>query len=101
MPRPRRRFLSNYHRGPGFEPKDIDVSIVANTLTIKASRERGNNDDNQTDELSFGRLERALTLPKGVENGQVKDSYKHGVLELTMPASPELVGRKMSFRHCC
>jgi HSP20 family protein len=80
---------------PGVEPKNIDVSIVGNTLTIRASRERGNNDDNQTGELSFGRLERALTLPKGVESGQVKASYKHGVLELTMPASPELVGRKI------
>jgi Hsp20/alpha crystallin family len=45
--------------------------------------------------FSFGRLERALTLPKGVESGQVKASYRHGVLELTMPASPELVGRKI------
>jgi HSP20 family protein len=80
---------------PGVEPEDIDVSIVGNILTIKASRERGNNNDNQNSEVSFGRLERTLTLPKGVESGQVKASYRHGVLELTMPASPELVGRKI------
>jgi HSP20 family protein len=36
---------------PGVKPKDIDVSIVGNTLTIRASRERGNNDGNQTGEI--------------------------------------------------
>ena len=83
---------------PGVEPKDIDVSVAGDTLTIRASRGRRSDDgsqDFQTREVSYGRFERSLTLPKGVESGQIKASYQHGVLELTMPASPELVGRKI------
>jgi HSP20 family protein len=83
---------------PGVEPKDIDVSVAGDTLTIRASRERRSDDGNQDfqmREVSYGRFERSLTLPKGVESGQIKASYQHGVLELTMPASPELVGRKI------
>jgi HSP20 family protein len=83
---------------PGVEPKDIDVSVAGDTLTIRASRERRSDDGNknfQMREVSYGRFERSLTLPKGVESGQIKASYQHGVLELTMPAAPELEGRKI------
>jgi HSP20 family protein len=83
---------------PGVEPKDVDVSVAGDTLTIRASRERRSDDGNQEfqmREVSYGKFERSLTLPKGVESGQIKASYQHGVLELTMPASPELAGRKI------
>jgi HSP20 family protein len=83
---------------PGVEPKDIEVSVAGDTLTIRASRERRSDDGNQEfqmREVSYGRFERSLTLPKGVESGQIKASYQHGVLELTMPASPELAGHKI------
>jgi len=83
---------------PGVEPKDIDVSVAGDTLTIRASRERRSdegNQDFQMREVSYGRFERSMTLPKGVDSGQLKASYQHGVLELTMPASPELAGRKI------
>ena len=46
-------------------------------------------------EATYGRFERSLTLPKGVKSDELKASYHHGVLELTMPASPELTGRKI------
>jgi HSP20 family molecular chaperone IbpA len=46
-------------------------------------------------EIAYGRFERLLTLPKGIDSSQVKASYQHGVLELTMPASPEVTGRKI------
>src|SRR5690242_18055476 len=83
---------------PGVEPKDIDVSVAGDTLTIRASRERHSDERNQDFEMreaSYGRFERSLTLPKGVKTDQIKASYQNGVLELTMPASLELAGRKI------
>jgi HSP20 family protein len=83
---------------PGVEPKDIDISVAGDTLTIRASRER-HGDERQHDfelrEVSYGRFERSLTLPKGVDKDHIKASYQHGVLEVTMPAPPELAGRKI------
>jgi HSP20 family protein len=73
---------------PGVAPKDIDVSVAGDTLTVRASREQrsdGRDQDFDADEVSYGRFERSLTLPKGVDSDQLKASY-HGVLELTMPA---------------
>jgi HSP20 family protein len=83
---------------PGAEPKDIDVSVAGDMLTVRASRERpseGRSQDFEMHEVSYSRCERSLTLPKGVASDQIKASYQHGVLELTMPASPELAGRKI------
>jgi HSP20 family protein len=80
---------------PGVEPKDIDVSVAGDTLTIRASRERRTDERDQDLELrevSYGRFERSLTLPKGVKSDQITASYQHGVLELSMPASSEVAG---------
>lgn len=80
---------------PGAHPNDIDVSAVGNTLTIRASREFCSDGHNQTRALSFGRFERSLALPKGLKSDQIKARYEHGVLELTIPASADLLGRKI------
>ena len=82
---------------PGVEPKDIDVSVAGGSLTIRASREwhgAGANDEGAR-QVRYGKFERSWTLPRGVQSDQIKASYQHGVLELTMPASPELAGRKI------
>jgi HSP20 family protein len=84
---------------PGVDPKDIDVLISGNTLTIRASRERHSderNQDSETHDSSYARFDRSLTLPKGVKSDQISAKYEHGVLELTMPALPELAGRKIA-----
>jgi HSP20 family protein len=83
---------------PGVEPKEIDVSVAGGRLAIRATREwhgAGANDDGGTREVRYGKFERSWTLPKGVQSGQIKASYEHGVLELTMPALPEGGGRKI------
>ena len=83
---------------PGVEPKDIDVSVAGDILTIRASRERRSDDSNQNSpmrEVSYRRFERSLMLPKGVKTDQIKADYRQGVLELTLPIPPEVAGRKI------
>ena len=83
---------------PGVEPKDIDVSVTGGSLTIRATREwhgAGANEEGGTREVRYGTFERYWALPKGVQSDQIKANYQHGVLELTIPASPELAGRKI------
>lgn len=79
---------------PGVEPKDIDISVAGDTLTIRASRERRHEHD-RAHEANYARFEHSLTLPQGVNRDQIKANYQHGVLELSMPASSELMGRKI------
>ena len=83
---------------PGVDPKDLDVSVAGNILTIRASRERQINDrtgDFELREVSYGKFERSIALPEGVKGDQIKATYQNGVLEVTMPAAPELGGRKI------
>jgi HSP20 family protein len=83
---------------PGVEPNDMEVSVASHVLTIRASREGHNNElinEGELHEVSYGRFERSLTLPEGVQSDQIKAHYQNGVLELTMPEPAEPAGLKI------
>jgi len=83
---------------PGADGKDIDVSVAGNTLTIRASREWHSNEhtnDHESRQVRHARFERSFNLPDGVKSDRIKASYRNGVLELTMPASPEVGGHRI------
>jgi len=73
---------------PGMDAKDVDISIVGNTLTIKGER-KGEVEEKKGEylfhETSYGAFERSFTLPEGADTSKVHATYKSGVLELTMP----------------
>ncbi|MBM4066375.1 MAG: Hsp20/alpha crystallin family protein [Planctomycetes bacterium] len=75
---------------PGIEPKDIDISISGDTLTIKGEKksekeEKGKN--YHFIERSYGSFSRSVGLPASVKFEQVKAEYKKGILEITLPKS--------------
>jgi HSP20 family protein len=83
---------------PGIDPKDVDVTVSGDTLTIRGKRERTREEKGRDyihREVSYGSFERTVALPKGVDSEQIKAAYKNGVLELTMPAPKELSPRKV------
>jgi HSP20 family protein len=83
---------------PGVDPKDVEVTLAGNVLTIKGSR-RSEHENKGRDflhrEVSYGSFERSLTLPEGVKADQVKASYRNGVLELEVPMPEALAVRKV------
>ena len=75
---------------PGIEPKDIDISISGDTLTIKGEKksekeEKGKN--YHFIERGYGSFSRSVGLPASVKFEQVKAEYKKGILEITLPKS--------------
>jgi HSP20 family protein len=83
---------------PGIDPKDIDVTMSGDMLTIRGKRERTHEEKSRNyirREVSYGSFERTVALPKGVDSGQIKAAYKNGVLELTVAAPKELSPRKV------
>ncbi len=83
---------------PGVEPKDVDVTVSGETLAIHGKRERTHEEKGRNyfyREAGYGSFERSIALPKGVDPGQIKASFKHGVLELTVPMPKELSPRKV------
>lgn len=84
---------------PGMEPKDIDISIVGNTLTIKGERKaskEAKKEDYFISEVRYGSFERTLTLPEGVKIDNIRANYKNGILEIAMPVEKAALPRKVT-----
>lgn len=83
---------------PGIDPKNVDISITGNMLTIRGERKAAYDEKKEgysVREVCYGSFERTITLPEGVDASMVRASYKNGVLELTMPAKAEALPRKI------
>jgi len=83
---------------PGVDPKDVDISVVGNQLTIKGERKKKNevNDDGYyLSEISYGSFERTIPLPESVNTDKIHAKYKDGVLEISMPAPSSLSPKRI------
>ena len=75
---------------PGFNEKDIRLSITGDLLTIQGERQwsdEAREADHYRQERRLGKFERTLSLPIPVETGQVKATYRDGVLTVKLPKS--------------
>ena len=73
---------------PGLDPKEIDISLVGDLLTIKGEKksEREETKENyHLVERSYGSFSRALRLPAAVDIDQIDAKYDQGVLTITCP----------------
>ena len=78
---------------PGMSEEDIKIEIRDATLTIsgerKAEHERSERGFYRI-ERAFGRFQRQLTLPEGIDPGAVTADFDEGVLSVRIP-KPEKV----------
>ena len=73
---------------PGVNPSDVKISLENNVLTIRGSKQQVAQE--RTDrvhryERSYGTFERSFTLPATVDASNIKATYEHGVLTVTLP----------------
>jgi HSP20 family protein len=77
---------------PGMTEDDVDIEIKDNVLTVSGERKAEHEDKGEgyhRVERSFGSFSRSLTLPAGVDAGQVEASFDNGVLEVRIPKPAE------------
>ncbi len=80
---------------PGMNPKDFEISIVDDKLTIKGEIKqevfKGTSNYHRT-ERRYGSFSRTFQLPCRIMIDDVKATYKKGILEIIMPkCAPEPV----------
>lgn len=78
---------------PGMEPKDIEISMVGDTLTIKGEKkvEREEKEENyHLIERSYGSFSRSMKMPAAVDPDKVEATYKNGVLTIVLPKKEEV-----------
>ncbi len=79
---------------PGVDPKDVQVQCEGNLLTITGER-KSDETGPEYRETFYGKFERQLALPQGVEADKIAARYEHGVLEIRVPLPAQLVGRNI------
>ena len=77
---------------PGVSQKDVKVSLVGDTLTIRGERREEKSEKSGTVlrvERNSGTFERSFTLGTAVRSDGVKATYRDGVLEIRVPKAEE------------
>src|SRR5204862_6435046 len=77
---------------PEIDPKDLDIRVENNILTIRGERkfEKKVNEDNYLRvERTYGTFSRSFTLANSVNADAIKAEYQNGVLALTIPKREE------------
>ena len=83
---------------PGVKPEDVKISVEANLLTIKGTKEQvaeEKADRVHRYERTYGAFERTFTLSASIDPSRIKATYNLGVLTVTLPkaetAKPHLI----------
>lgn len=73
---------------PGIDPKDVELNLRDNALTISGEKRAEHNEDEEGrrySERSFGRFERTIPFETEVDADKVEASCNNGVLTITLP----------------
>ncbi|MFH1030710.1 MAG: Hsp20/alpha crystallin family protein [bacterium] len=76
----------------GVEPKDIDISIENDVLTMRGEMEKKTEVDEKNyyrKEVRRGGFYRSVSLPTHVLGENAKADYEKGILKITIPKAPE------------
>ena len=76
---------------PGLDPKDLDVQVSGNVLTVSGSREDewdGKKHGVHRRERVSGSFSRSVPLPSHVDGSKVEAKYDKGTLTITVPKIP-------------
>ena len=86
---------------PGVDPKDLQVDLQGNNLTVsgehQADEEKKEADYLQR-EFAYGRFERTVVLPEGVDTRNLTAEYNNGVLEITAPLSESALPKRIEIK---
>ncbi len=84
---------------PGIDPKDVDVRVENNVLTLRGERKLDTEikrEDYHRVERAYGKFSRSFTLPSVVDTDKIKAEYNHGVLQVSIPQKEEAKPKQIS-----
>jgi HSP20 family protein len=84
---------------PGVDPKDVEVRVENNTLTLRGERRFDNETKRENYhrvERSYGTFTRSFSLPNVVDTEKIKAEYRDGVLNVTLPTKEEAKPKQIS-----
>jgi HSP20 family protein len=73
---------------PGLDEDDVRVTLDNGILTVEGEKKTEREEKKRGvffSERSYGRFQRSVALPAGIDESKVKASFKKGVLRVTIP----------------
>lgn len=77
---------------PGLDPKDVDVEISEDSVTIRGETSTSSEVKEDTyfhSERQYGKFERTIGLPDLIKDKEAKATFKHGLLTVRAPLAVE------------
>ena len=84
---------------PGVDPKDVDVRVENNVLTLRGERKWSEDVQRESYhrvERAYGSFTRSFTLPNVVDTEKIKADFKDGMLKLVLPQREEAKPKQIS-----
>jgi HSP20 family protein len=84
---------------PGVDPKDVDIRVENNVLTLRGERKWSNDIQRESYhrvERSYGSFTRSFTLPNVIDTEKIKADFKDGMLKLVLPKKEEAKPKQIS-----
>ena len=86
---------------PGLEPKDVEISVAGDVLTIKGEKKAEKVEKDKSYrfvERSYGSFLRSVDLPTGIDPDSIKATMTNGVLKVTVPKPAAAESRKVEIK---
>src|ERR1700676_4050673 len=83
---------------PDIDPKDLDIRVENNILSIRGERtveSKGGEDKYLRVERAYGSFSRSFSLANTVNSEAIKADYQNGVLTLTVPKREEAMPKQI------
>ena len=74
---------------PGIDPKDVNLDVAGNTLSIRADGDTGDKG------AGVARYEQSFTVPPFLDLDKLSASHRHGMLRLTLPLKDSVKPRRI------
>jgi len=87
---------------PGVDPKEIDVNLEGDELTLRGERREEKEDKGknwQRTERFHGEFYRRFRLPESADPEHIEAHSDKGVLEIVIPKQPKTQPRKIAINH--
>ncbi len=83
---------------PGIDPDAIELEVDDNILRVSGTRSDEHHPDAvyQQMEITYGRFERGVMLPPGVDAGKASASYAAGFLKIILPVRSRSTGKRIT-----
>jgi HSP20 family protein len=86
---------------PGVDPKEVEISVSGDTLTLKGEKKEEKEEKGKTwhrVERSYGSFFRSMTLPTPVDPDRITAESRDGVLTITLPKTEKAKTKRIEVK---